>query len=110
MAQQIAWCIPKQLVAALQTAVTVVEHQPDLLSSDLLELLLTGLSQLLPQTVITIDDTVESASEKGSIRKAAAILARKMHRANLCGERPEILEGWLKIFQNNNEFAEIRNA
>ena len=110
MAQQIAWGIPKQLAAALQTAVVIVRYQPELLTKDILELVLIGLSQLLEQTKITSDDTVESASEKGSIRKEAAALARLLDAAKLGGERPEILEGWLAVIQGNNEFSEIRNA
>lgn len=110
MAQQIAWGIPKQLAAALQTAVVIVRYQPELLTKDILELVLIGLSQLLEQTAITSDDTVDSASEKGSIRKEAASLARLLDAENLGGERPEILEGWLAVIQGNNEFSEIRNA
>lgn len=110
MAQQIAWCIPKQLTSAVQTSVAVVKYQPQLLSSDTIEFLMTGLSQLLGETEITSDDTIELASEKGSVRRAAVALAKELHRSSFGGERSEILESWIKVTQNNNEFAEVRNV
>ena len=110
MAQQIAWCIQKQLTAALHTASITAQYQPVLLNGDTLELLLTGLSQLLVQTVITPDDTADIASSKGETRKEAAALARKLRSCGLEGERPEILDGWLEVIGSSKEFAEIRNS
>lgn len=110
MAQQIAWCIQKQLTAALHTASITAQYQPVLLNGDTLELLLTGLSQLLVQTVITSDDTADIASSKGETRKEAAALARKLRSCGLEGERPEILDGWLEVIGSSKEFAEIRNS
>ena len=110
MAQQIAWCIQKQLTAALHTASITAQYQPALLNGDTLELLLTGLSQLLVQTVITPDDTADIASSKGETRKEAAALARKLRSCGLEGERPEILDRWLEVIGSSKEFAEIRNS
>lgn len=108
IAQQIAWCIPGQLVTSLQTAKVAAQYQPDLLGDNILELIQTGLSQLLEQTIITPDDTVESASKKGSIRKEAAALAWALHQSNIRMEHPEVIDEWLKAIQNKDEFSEIR--
>lgn len=79
-------------------------------SENALKAILIGLSQLEQQTKINIEDTIRSASEKGSIRTNAAALAKAMHKAGLCGSRLEVLEEWLKIANDSDEFAEIRMA
>lgn len=110
LSQQIVWGVPKQLASALRVAEIFVNRRADLISDEVLESLLTGLSQLKQQTVINIDDTVESASDKGNLRVCAASLAKRMQEAKLHGDRPEILNEWLTIIKDENEFAEIRNV
>ena len=110
MAQQIAWGIPKQLPAALQTAESLVRYQPKLMTGKILELVLSGLWQLIDQTVITSDDTVDLAAEKGCIRKEAASLARLLCIANLAGQQEDVLDKWHDITLDQSEFAEIRNV
>ena len=110
LSQQIVWGVPKQLASALRVAEIFVKRRSDLISDEILESLLTGLSQLKQQTVINTDDTVESASDKGNLRVCAASLAKRMQEAKLHGNRPEILDEWLTIINDENEFAEIRNV
>ncbi len=110
MSQQIAWCVPKQLPSALDVAKSVVECRPEMLSKECLDLMLTGLSQLLEQTVITTDDTVSMASNKGEVRRNAAALAKELHRAQLDSDRPEILEKWMAVIRDPGEYAEIRTV
>lgn len=110
MAQQIAWCVPKQLPSALDVAKSAVECRPEMLSKECLDLMLTGLSQLLEQTVITTDDTVSMASNKGEVRRNAAALAKELCRAQLVSERPEILEKWMAVISDPGEYAEIRTV
>ena len=74
-AQQImwgAWSGSQQLVHALQfitLAATILDTQE-------LELITTGLAQLLDRSTIGPNDTIESASEKGDIRRNAVRLSR----------------------------------
>ncbi len=110
MSQQIAWCVPKQLSAALNVARLAVECRPEMLSKECLDLMLTGLSQLLEQTVITTDDTISMASSKGEARRNAAALAKGLYRAQLISDRPEILEEWMAVISNPEEYAEIRTV
>lgn len=110
LSQQIAWGVPKQLASALRVADIIVSHRPDIISDEILESLLTGLSQLKQQTAISTDDTVDSASEKGDLRVCAASLAKKMYQSKLYGNRPEILKDWMTTISDQNEFAEIRNV
>lgn len=109
MAQHIVWGVPKGLAYALQTARTVAEHQAELLK-DVSEMILLGLEQLLPQTVITEDDTISSASEKGNIRREAAALASTLMKIHFIETQSEILDAWQTVMQDPNEFSEIRNA
>ncbi|MBS6368078.1 MAG: SIR2 family protein [Faecalibacterium prausnitzii] len=108
-AQQIAWGVPKQLAAALQTVSFAAEDRPDLLTTHSMELILTGLSQLLEQTRISSDDTVATASEKGDIRRWAVILATKIDTGKISKDGQEILKDWRAVSQDKDEFAEIRN-
>ena len=109
-AQQIAWGVPKQLVSALQTVSHAVQYRSDLLTMQSLELILTGLSQLVEQTRISSDDTVKSASDKGSIRKWAVILATKIDAGKISKDGQGILKDWRAVSQDKDEFAEIRNG
>lgn len=109
MAQHIVWGVPKGLAYALQTARAVAEHQAELLK-DVSEMILLGLEQLLPQTVITEDDTISSASEKGYIRREAAALASTLMKIHFIETQSEILDAWQTVMQDPNEFSEIRNA
>lgn len=109
MAQHIAWCIPKGLESALQTTSIIAEQRPELLENTL-EVILSGLRQLLLQSTITKDDSISSAAEKGRIRKAAAALSSVLKGSNLDGASSEVLESWQKVIHNPNEFSEIRNA
>lgn len=110
LAQQIVWGVPKLLTFALQAAKIAVEHRPELVSSNLLEPIITGLERLEQQTRITADDTVEVACNKGDIRVNAAILARTLHTSKMYGSRPDVVKKWLIVMNDENEFAEIRNA
>lgn len=109
-AQQIAWGVPKQLVSALQTVSHAVQYRSDLLTMQSMELILTGLSQLLEQTRISSDDTVKSASDKGNIRKWAVILATKIDAGKISKDGQEIIKDWSAVSQDKDEFAEIRNG
>ena len=109
-AQQIAWGVPKQLAAALQTVSFAAEDRPDLLTTHSMVLILTGLSQLLEQTRISSDDTVATASEKGDIRRWAVILATKIDTGTISKDGQEILKDWRAVSQDKDEFAEIRNG
>ena len=109
-AQQIAWGVPKQLVSALQTVSHAVQYRSDLLTTHPMELILTGLSQLLEQTRISSDDTVATASEKGDIRRWAVILATKIDTGKISKDGQEILKDWRAVSQDKDEFAEIRNG
>lgn len=109
-AQQIAWGVPKQLVSALQTVSHAVQYRSDLLTMQSMELILTGLSQLVEQTRISSDDTVKSASDKGSIRKWAVILATKIDAGKISKDGQEIIKDWSAVSQDKDEFAEIRNG
>lgn len=73
-------------------------------------MILLGLEQLLPQTVITEDDTISSASEKGYIRREAAALASTLMKIHFIETQSEILDAWQTVMQDPNEFSEIRNA
>lgn len=110
LAQQIIWGVPRQLTLALQAVKIAVLHKPESISSNALSAVLTGLSRLEQQTKIDIEDTAESASEKGSIRTNAAALARVMYEARLFEGNSEVLEQWMSIINDPNEFVEIRMA
>lgn len=109
-AQQIAWGVPKQLVSALQTVSHAVQYRSDLLTMQSMELILTGLSQLVEQTRISSDDTVATASEKGDIRRWAVILATKIDAGKISKDGQEILKDWRAVSQDKDEFVEIRNG
>lgn len=108
LSQQIAWCIPKYLKNALIVFKTIVSNQVSYINEEMLEPVLAGLGQLLEQTVIEVDDSIDSAAEKGEIRKAAVALAKELDRKHLYGMSPEIIEKWIGISQDVNEFADIR--
>ena len=109
-AQQILWGTPKSLAFALRAVNLAAGHKPELISPNTLEAVLSGLSQIEKQTIITIEDTIETASNKGSIRRDAAALAKTLHDAQMWGDRPEILFRWIDVINDKDEFAEIRNA
>ena len=106
-AQQIAWGVPKQLVTALQTVSFAAEYRFDLLTSQSMELILAGLSQLLEQTRISSDDTVATASEKGNIRRWAVSLAMKLEGKEVSEDGREILNCWLAIRQDKMNFPKL---
>ena len=108
-AQQIAWVVPKQLVSALQTVSHAVQYRSDLLTMQSMELILTGLSQLVEQTRISSDDTVATASEKGDIRRWAVVLATKLNNEGISEESRKVLNCWRIVSKDKDEFAEIRN-
>ena len=108
-AQQIAWGVPKQLVSALQTVSHAVQYRSDLLTMQSMELILTGLSQLVEQTRISSDDTVATASEKGDIRRWAVVLATKLNNEGISEESRKVLNCWRTVSKDKDEFAEIRN-
>ena len=108
-AQQIAWGVPKQLVSALQTVSHAVQYRSDLLTMQSMELILTGLSQLVEQTRISSDDTVATASEKGDIRRWAVVLATKLNNEGISEESWKVLNCWRTVSKDKDEFAEIRN-
>ena len=108
-AQQIAWGVPKQLVSALQTVSHAVQYRSDLLTMQSMELILTGLSQLVEQTRISSDDTVATASEKGDIRRWAVVLATKLNNEGISEESRKVLNCWRIVSKDKDEFAEIRN-
>lgn len=110
MAQQIVWGDPQRLPLALQAVRLAADHMPEVISSDALESVLTGLVRLEQQTQICIEDTIEAASSKGNIRMNAVSLAKAMFKAELFGNRPGVLENWLRIANDPDEFAEIRKA
>lgn len=97
-------------MSALQTVSHAVQYRSDLLTMQSLELILTGLSQLVEQTRISSDDTVKSASDKGSIRKWAVILATKIDTGKISKDGQGILKDWRAVSQDKDEFAEIRNG
>lgn len=92
LAQQIVCGVPRQLTLALHVIKLAVLHVIDAVSENALKVILIELSQLEQQTEINIEDTIESAGEKGSIRTNAAALAKAMHKAGLYGSRLEVLE------------------
>ena len=108
LSQQIAWCIPKYLKNALRVFKTVVSNQVSYITEEILEPVLSGLGQLLEQTVIEVDDSIDSAAEKGEIRKEAIALAKELDRKQLYGTSPETIQKWICISQDANEFADIR--
>lgn len=110
LAQQIVWGVPQQLELALQAVRLAVLHRPESISDDALHAILIGLSKLEQQSKINTDDTTASASEKGNIRTNAAALAKAMNGAELYGKKPEVLECWLTVVNNPDEFAEVRIA
>lgn len=108
LSQQIAWCIPKYLKNALKVFKTIVSSQASYVTEEILEPVLSGLGQLLEQTVIEVDDSIDSAAEKGGIRKAAVALAKELDRKQLYGTRLETIREWLCVAHDENEFADIR--
>ena len=108
-AQQImwgAWSGSQQLVHALQ----FITLAANILDTQELELITTGLAQLLDRSTIGPNDTIESASEKGDIRRNAVRLSRKLSTEKLSEYMKDILLRWQRIGQDKNEFAEIRTA
>ena len=110
MAQQIAWCVPRNLSDVLDVASSAVAYTPELLTADAIGQILNGLRQLSSQTEITPMDSVQSASEKGNVRIAAVRLARSMKGLEAVCDPEGVLDTWMAISQDPEEFAEIRNA
>ena len=108
--QHIAWCVPARLPAALQTAKIIIENCPERISAEQRKLLSEGLCRLAYETRILGEDDVEIASYKGEKRIAAVALAKSLMSNKLEGINSEVLEQWQKIWENQDEFAEIRNA
>lgn len=110
IAQHIAWRAPCALSTALETAKLVTEKQSNLLDAKNLDLILEGLSILANETRIQTDDSTDIASRKGETRKAAAALAKCLyyHKPELA-DRDALIK-WEQIWNDPNEFAEIRNA
>ena len=108
--QHIAWCVPTWLVAALQTTKIMIENCPERISAEHRKLLSEGLRRLAYETQILGEDDVETASCKGEKCIAAVALAKSLVSNKLEGIDPEVLEQWQKIWENQDEFAEIRNA
>ena len=109
LAQQIMWGSRQHIVSAINVASIIASEYAQLLGSEELEQILSGLSQMLEETKILADDSVEQAEEKGSIRSAAYALAKKLRSSRLSISRPDILEAWEQVSQDPNEFSEIRN-
>ena len=101
-----AWSGSQQLVHALQ----FITLAANILDTQELELITTGLAQLLDRSTIGPNDTIESASEKGDIRRNAVRLSRKLSTEKLSEYMKDILLRWQRIGQDKNEFAEIRTA
>lgn len=97
------------MVSALQTVSHAVQYRSDLLTMQSMELILTGLSQLVEQTRISSDDTVATASEKGDIRRWAVVLATKLNNEGISEESRKVLNCWRIVSKDKDEFAEIRN-
>lgn len=110
ISQKISWCAPMQLDFALQVIKLAFEESPDLITENDIQLLLIGLDKLLEQTIILPEDSTDNAAEKGSLRQNAASLAKAMKKNNIVNEQPEILDKWMAVIKDPNEFAEIRNA
>lgn len=110
LVQQVVWGVPRQLELALQAVKLAVLHDLESISDDALNAILNGLSRLEQQTKISVEDTIKSASEKGSIRINAAALAKAMYRARPFEKKSEILERWQTVVNDPNEFAEVRIA
>ena len=108
--QHIVWCVPAKLPIALQTAKITIENCPERISAEQRKLLSEGLSRLIYETQILGEDDVETASCKGEKRIAAVALAKSLMSNKLEGIDSEVLEQWQKIWENQDEFAEIRNA
>lgn len=110
ISQKISWCAPMQLDFALQVIKLAFEENPDLITENDIQLLLIGLDKILEQTIILPEDSTDNAAEKGTLRQYAASLAKAMKKHNIVNEQPEILDKWMAVINDPNEFAEIRNA
>jgi hypothetical protein len=71
-----------------------------------------GLSYLIDETVIEIDDSDEITHNKLNARIASARLAHnlKMFYSSADKELPNYLNRWEEVCNNPNEFSEVRNA
>lgn len=99
-----------QLDFALQVIKLAFEENPDLITENDIQLLLIGLDKILEQTIILPEDSTDNVAEKGTLRQYAASLAKAMKKHNIVNEQPEILDKWMAVINDPNEFAEIRNA
>jgi hypothetical protein len=110
--QQILWRNGERLNSALHVMADLIRYAPELLSLEMEKSLLIGLECLLDETRITGGDSVETATQKGNIRRAAAKLAREMVRKYATGEGeewlPPALLRWKETYTNPDEFVEIR--
>ena len=88
----------------------MIENCPERISAEHRKLLSEGLRRLAYETQILGEDDVETASCKGEKCIAAVALAKSLVSNKLEGIDPEVLEQWQKIWENQDEFAEIRNA
>lgn len=75
-----------------------------------MELILTGLSQLLEQTRISSDDTVATASGEGRHSSMGCDSCNKIDAGKISKDGQEILKDWRAVSQDKDEFAEIRNG
>jgi len=112
LCQQMIWRTDSLVSSAVQivnNALTVAEIT---LTDELLQYISIGLLKLYDETKITFEDTLKLANDKGAIRKATFRLAITMSNIYKNENRPlpESLPKWLGIFDNVNEFAEVRNA
>jgi hypothetical protein len=113
MAQQILWLNDNDsLPSALNILSNVIRLAPEIVSLDVENTLLIGLSGLAKESEFTETDAAFMAVPKGELRVASARLAYRMFQnfTDRGIEIPEVLNKWQGIYMNPDEFSEIRNV
>lgn len=108
--QEIFWRQNEHLSSAINFINELITKNTIYLTNSLFEKLLYGLQYLLTETYIEQDDSIDEASKKGRIRKAAARLAFCIYTyyRNQGIDLPETILKWQKICTDPDEFVEIR--
>ncbi|MDM5277092.1 SIR2 family protein [Paenibacillus silvae] len=113
ISQQILWRNDnKQLINAINVICNTIRYSPELISPEIEESMLISLQCLIAESEYKETDEASMAVLKGELRVASARLAYIMFQSFTDRDIaiPNVLKKWETIYQNPNEFSEIRNV
>jgi len=113
ISQQILWRNDnKQLINAINVICNTIKYSPELISPEIEESMLISLQCLVAESEYKETDEASMAVLKGELRVASARLAYIIFQSFTDRDIaiPNVLKKWETIYQNPNEFSEIRNV